>query len=70
LRQALIRKGLYRRARAGEIRNFTGVNSPYEPPQVPELHLDTEHFSPQQLAEEVLRWLHEHAYLRSVTGGE
>ena len=33
-------KGLYRRARAGEITNFTGIDSPYEPPEAPEIHLD------------------------------
>jgi len=35
-------KGLYRRARAGEIPNFTGVSAPYEPPVEPELVVDTE----------------------------
>lgn len=34
-------KGLYRKARAGEIREFTGISSPYEPPERPELHLPT-----------------------------
>ncbi len=34
-------KGLYRRARAGDLPNFTGVSSPYEAPQCPELHVDT-----------------------------
>ena len=57
-------KGLYRRARAGEIRNFTGIDSPYEPPAAPELRLDTEHAGPQELADQVLRWLQENAYLR------
>jgi bifunctional enzyme CysN/CysC len=57
-------KGLYRRARAGEIRNFTGIDSPYEPPAAPELRLDTEHATAQELADQVLRWLHENAYLR------
>ncbi len=33
-------KGLYKRARAGEIRNFTGIDSPYEAPEAPEIHLD------------------------------
>jgi sulfate adenylyltransferase len=35
------RKGLYAKARRGEIANFTGVDSPYEPPESPEVHLDT-----------------------------
>jgi bifunctional enzyme CysN/CysC len=34
-------KGLYRKARRGEIKNFTGIDSPYEPPEHPEIHLDT-----------------------------
>ena len=34
-------KGLYRKARAGEIKNFTGIDSPYEPPEQPELRIDT-----------------------------
>src|SRR4029453_126796 len=34
-------KGLYAKARAGELKNFTGIDSPYEPPQRPEIHLDT-----------------------------
>ena len=34
-------KGLYARARAGEIKNFTGVDSPYEPPAAPDIHLRT-----------------------------
>jgi bifunctional enzyme CysN/CysC len=34
-------KGLYAKARAGEIKNFTGIDSPYEPPEAPEIHIDT-----------------------------
>jgi bifunctional enzyme CysN/CysC len=33
-------KGLYRRARSGQLKNFTGIDSPYEPPETPEIHLD------------------------------
>ena len=39
--EARDRKGLYAKARRGEIVNFTGVDSPYEPPEGPEVHLDT-----------------------------
>ena len=35
-------KGLYKRARAGEIKNYTGIDSPYEPPENPELIIDTD----------------------------
>ena len=38
-------KGLYKKARKGEIKNFTGIDSPYEEPQNPEIVLDTEKYS-------------------------
>lgn len=50
-------KGLYRRARAGEIRNFTGISSPYEAPDNPELVVDTGTTSLEDCAKEVLRLL-------------
>jgi adenylyl-sulfate kinase len=43
-------KGLYRRARRGEIRQFTGLDSPYEAPESPEITLDTVDFTPAQCA--------------------
>ena len=46
-------KGLYRRARAGEIRNFTGIDSAYEPPLEPELVLTATEVAPAALAERV-----------------
>jgi bifunctional enzyme CysN/CysC len=57
-------KGLYRKARAGEIRNFTGIDSPYEPPLNAELRLDTSHGTAEALADEVLAFLR----LRGVIG--
>lgn len=50
-------KGLYRKARAGEIREMTGVDDPYEPPESPEIQLDTESVSPEAAAQEVVRAL-------------
>ncbi|MEW5727601.1 MAG: sulfate adenylyltransferase subunit CysN [Pseudomonadota bacterium] len=47
-------KGLYRRARKGEIKNFTGLDSPYEPPLEPTLVLRTEAGTPEVLADEVI----------------
>ena len=47
-------KGLYAKAKAGAIRNFTGIDSPYEPPEAPELHLRTSGRTPEDCAEEVL----------------
>ncbi|BAN36786.1 sulfate adenylyltransferase, large subunit [Sulfuricella denitrificans skB26] len=47
-------KGLYRKARKGDLKNFTGIDSPYETPQAPEIHLDTASMSPDQAAELVV----------------
>lgn len=56
-------KGLYKKARAGEIKNFTGISSPYEPPQNPELRIDTVDRSPEDAAEEILNYLRENGFL-------
>ena len=50
-------KGLYAKARRGELPNFTGIDSPYEPPQRPELVLDTLGASSETLAERVIAYL-------------
>ena len=50
-------KGLYRRARAGEIRNFTGIDSAYEPPLEPEIVLTSDAVPPAELAERVVQLL-------------
>jgi bifunctional enzyme CysN/CysC len=47
-------KGLYAKARRGELTNFTGIDSPYEPPENPELRLDTDNHAPAALAELVV----------------
>jgi len=47
-------KGLYRKALAGEIKNFTGIDQPYEMPENPELRLDTAHESAAALADQVI----------------
>ena len=47
-------KGLYAKARRGEIANFTGVSSPYEPPTEPDLHLRTDQLSPEAAADAVI----------------
>ncbi len=47
-------KGLYKKARAGEIANFTGISSPYEPPVAPELRIDTTRTTPEQAAEQIV----------------
>ena len=52
-------KGLYEKAFKGEIKEFTGVSDPYEPPLDPELTLDTEHQSPEESAGKILTLLEE-----------
>jgi bifunctional enzyme CysN/CysC len=61
--EARDRKGLYAKARAGEIKNFTGIDSPYEPPQNPEIHIKTEDKDAETTADEVVAWLEERGYL-------
>ncbi len=50
-------KGLYRKARAGEIKNFTGIDSPYEPPESPDIVLKTGERSVDALADQVIAYL-------------
>ena len=50
-------KGLYAKARAGQLKNFTGVDSPYEAPEHPEIHIDTTRLSPEDAAEQIFAWL-------------
>ena len=52
-------KGLYAKARAGEIKEFTGVSDPYEPPENPELVIETEQQSPEESAQQILVYLEE-----------
>ncbi len=47
-------KGLYARARAGRISNFTGIDSPYEPPEAPDIRIDTTRTSPEEAAEQIV----------------
>ena len=56
-------KGLYKKARSGEIKNFTGISSPYEAPENPELRIDTVDRSPDDAAEEILDYLRENGFL-------
>lgn len=50
-------KGLYKKAKSGEIKDFTGLDSPYEEPENPELVLETDRYSAEELAEKVIRYL-------------
>ena len=50
-------KGLYKKARAGELKNFTGIDSPYEAPSAPEIHIDTRTTSVEQAVDDIMAWL-------------
>jgi bifunctional enzyme CysN/CysC len=50
-------KGLYKRAKAGEIKNFTGIDSPYEAPETPEIHVKTVDLSPEDAADQIVERL-------------
>ncbi len=56
-------KGLYRKARAGDLKNFTGVGSAYEAPEDPEIVLKAAEHQPDELAGMVMSWLVEHGHL-------
>ena len=57
-------KGLYKKARRGEIKHFTGISSPYEAPENPELHIDTTKLKPEDAAEMIVRQMEERGLLR------
>ena len=57
--EARDRKGLYKKARAGLIKNFTGIDSPYEEPENPEIRIDTSEVSAEEAADEIIRQLAE-----------
>jgi len=50
-------KGLYKKARRDEIREFTGISSPYEEPENPELLVESERFSPTECSEQIMTYL-------------
>jgi bifunctional enzyme CysN/CysC len=47
-------KGLYKKARSGQLKNFTGIDSPYEAPEAPEIRIDTTSLSAEQAADEII----------------
>jgi bifunctional enzyme CysN/CysC len=56
-------KGLYKKARAGEIKNFTGIDSPYEEPRAAEITVDTTKANAEESATRIVAWLEERGYL-------
>lgn len=60
-------KGLYKRARAGEIPTFTGISAPYESPVSPEIHVRTADRSVESCAQEVVTFLESHGFLSRIS---
>jgi len=60
-------KGLYKKARAGEIKHFTGIDDPYEPPVKPEIHLRTDQMTLEQEVRIVLDHLQAHGFIQVET---
>lgn len=60
-------KGLYKSAREGKISDMTGIGSPYEPPEDPELVLDTERSTVDESVQQVLGFLSKNSYIASLT---
>jgi len=57
-------KGLYKKAMAGQIKGFTGIDDPYEPPENAEIVIDTQAVEPKEAAEQILQYLNHRGYLR------
>ena len=58
-------KGLYKKARAGEIPQFTGVSDPYEEPINPEIIVQTDKETPEESATKILKWLRENGFIEA-----
>jgi adenylylsulfate kinase len=58
-------KGLYKKARAGEIQGFTGVNDPYEPPDNPDLIIKTEEKSAEEITVEIINYLAKRKFIKT-----
>ena len=56
-------KGLYKKARAGQIQGFTGINAPYETPTNPEIEIDTEALSVDEAVAKIIAYLTQHQYI-------
>lgn len=56
-------KGIYQKAKRGQIREFTGVSAPYEPPPAPEIHLRTDKMSVEDCVQEILAYLVRKGYI-------
>ncbi len=63
-------KGLYKKAKAGEIKNFTGFDSPYEAPERADIHVNTEKKSAEECADVIIAYLEENGYLNAGGNGQ
>ena len=63
-------KGLYKKARRGELKNFTGIDSPYEAPEAAEIRLDTALLAPEAAASQVIRHLRQSGIIDGTAGDE
>jgi len=59
-------KGLYKKARAGEIKNFTGIDDPYEAPENPEIHLRTDQMTVEEEVSMIINYLKERGFLKDI----
>lgn len=58
-------KGLYKKARAGEIKDFTGISAPYEAPEQPEITIKTHENSVEECVAQIVQWLEEKGLLKA-----
>tara|TARA_Y100001980_G_C14543930_1_gene322872 strand:+ start:1682 stop:2278 length:597 start_codon:yes stop_codon:yes gene_type:complete len=58
-------KGMYLKARKGEIKNFTGISSPYEAPENAEIHIANDNISPEKAADQIVNYLLEENYIQN-----
>ena len=56
-------KGMYKKARSGEIKNFTGISSPYEPPVNPEIHVINNDVSLEDVSDQIIKYLIDNKYI-------
>ena len=58
-------KGLYKKAREGVIKEFTGISAPYEAPENPEIHIRSDKLSPEEAVVEIVKYLEERNLLKA-----
>lgn len=57
-------KGMYKKAKLGQIRNFTGISSPYQPPQKPEIHIKNDNLLPLEASKKIMDYLINKNYIK------